>query len=212
MTQHNKLEGNFAVLRNYVGQYAPFLLPVLDYYKYDKDSTAGLLTAPAGKSMHHAYVGGLVVHLNEMIAIAFGLRGTLRLHGTVSATDFVTVIVLHDLHKAYKTFKFVPDTDSFEYVTHLTNDQMTNNQKSLWMLTQCPEFDNSVGLQAIFGNIDILNALHSSEGGYAKNAPKEQSILAKFCYLCDEASVLKDRDRLDRDRSIRDRSAEYFVL
>lgn len=226
-TEH-QLHENFAKLRGVVDYYCPELQPVLATFKYGDrplggapeatcesgSKFAGFLDAPAGKGMHHPYAGGLVEHLLEMIDIASSLWDGKDLV-SCRFDDAVRVIVLHDLHKAYRTFRYVSLASAgavvlgFDYAEHVSNEQLTPNQKTLWMLATAA----ADATASIVGNMAIMNALFSSEGGYAKDAPREQSVLAKLCYLCDELSVVQNRNEyLARPISTRARPASYFQM
>ena len=88
----------------------------------DGNSWLGLRDAPAGKFQHHAYLGGLVVHMLEMLELAepiielvsYSCASTYatRVEGStqngldlkVDLKDVVRVVLLHDLHKAHRTY------------------------------------------------------------------------------------------------------------
>ena len=138
---------------------------------------AGFKNAPAGKGVHHAYRGGLVEHLLEMLS----LDSVLRSHTANSSNDQSLVyagVVLHDLQKAYKRFSF--DGATPIYSNDPLHSMLTQNQVTLWML-------NSIGLSVT--SVELLNIIYNSEGGYAKNPPTWCSDVAKYVYILDELSV-----------------------
>ena len=56
----------------------------------------GLLEAPASSSLsyHHCFEGGLITHIHQVIKIGLGFNNKL-----INTQEFVTVALLHDLHK-----------------------------------------------------------------------------------------------------------------
>lgn len=149
----------------------------------------GLKNAPAGKGVHHAYIGGLVVHLLEMMQLDEALRLS-KTETHIPKPDFPfktgvvrAVIILHDLHKAYQRFLPVVKDEkvSVEYSKKSTmHNMLTPDQVTIWML-------NVMGI-CVTDQV-LLNAVFNSEGGYAKNPPNWQSALAKYVYCLDELSV-----------------------
>lgn len=157
----------------------------------------GLQDAPAGKGQHHAYLGGLVVHLLEMIELAkplIEIVNSTAVSSLVSRLDFdetpvepakvyeadaVRVILMHDLHKAYQTFQL--DNGRLQYIKDTQSAMMSNNAMSLFLITK-------YGLDYA-ANPMLMNALECSEGGWAKNHPYFCAPLAKLCYLLDELSA-----------------------
>ena len=167
----------------------------LDSILKDGSLTLGLMDAPAGKGMHHAYLGGLVVHLLEMIRLAALIKpvifnqvsfscGMLRGEPPCQAGDYLSmddvlrVILLHDLHKAEGTF--VVADGKLAYAKNSALNYLTTNMQSLSIAGRHFNY---------LTNKNVLNALESSEGGWAKNPPRSVTPLAKFCYLLDEMSA-----------------------
>lgn len=183
-----KVDENFrelyALTYNVLG---PSWCTLLDYL--DKDVTdptgqtyLGFRRAPAAKGNHHAYIGGLVQHLQEMWNHWVTIKQTLPMDTILDSPAVLRGILCHDLHKAWCTFQLVETTEKapwgLEYGKHPSNFLMTKDQKSLYLLMQA-------GLK-----LDMLdmNCLANSEGGWAESPPKWGTTLSKLVYLLDELS------------------------
>ena len=141
----------------------------------------GFMNAPAAKRNHHAYCGGLAAHCIEMWSIWKGkFREDVPFSDHVNDRRIMEGIIYHDLHKAYRTFQLVR-MNPWE-VDYLRNDpeneSMTWETKTFWILMQ----------HGIKLDVEQLNALLWSEGGWAKTQPRWCSVLAKILYLLDEYS------------------------
>lgn len=151
----------------------------------------GLKYAPAGKGVHHDYLGGLVQHLFEMLSVSSSLGGLLAKEAAVDAPFNLCAIgaavLLHDLHKGY--LHFVQTSEGgFEYADNVTTKMFTPGQKTFAMLSE-------VGYNPSW---EVAHILHNSEGGWAENAPAVCSVSAKYVYLLDELSVCIDRLRQNK--------------
>ena len=205
MLQPEQIVENFTKLRSLCVDMDVALGDVLDFYRSDLLDGAGkrvlgLQTAPAGKSIHHAYEGGLVVHILEMLRHIsdFCIRWP-----TLSYRNMFIGAVLHDLHKGFCHY-YISDK-GIDYYTHYYTRLMTPNQKTLAMVS------GSVPNAPLYHvTADVLHILHHSEGGWAENAPKEASIEAKLVYLADELSVVESRLADKRPLSIYDRTSDFF--
>lgn len=205
MLQPEQIVNNFLNLRSLCVDMDAALGDVLDFYRSDlMDSSGkrvlGFQTAPAGKSIHHAYEGGLVVHILEMLEHInnFCVRWP-----SLSYRNMFIGAVLHDLHKGFCHYH-VSDK-GIEYYTHYYTRLMTPNQKTLAMIS------GSVPNAPLYHiTADILHIISHSEGGWAENPPKEASIEAKLVYLADELSVVESRLADSRPLSIYDRTSDFF--
>lgn len=162
----------------------------------------GLMAAPAGKGIHHSEPGGLVIHLTEMLTF---LPQVFEMIGMPLYQEHYwhaqMAIVLHDLHKAYECFEWLPEEKKFQYSTNYHTTHLTKNQLTTYLISRyVPNLP-----------IEVHHILHCSEGGWAENPPKETSVAAKAAYLCDELSVLKWRASNNRIDSNYDRSESFFL-
>lgn len=137
----------------------------------------GAKSAPAAKGNHHAREHGLIEHLLEMWNFWCDVP--------VPDTDLVNSesvwrgILLHDLHKAYKTF-VLPRLGFWdvEYGDHYSDGLLNDELKSIWLAQQ-----HGIRLSAM-----DMNVIVNSHGGYSKIRTKHQPMLAKMVYLLDEMS------------------------
>jgi len=143
----------------------------------------GFMRAPAAKRNHHAYIGGLVIHLLEMWAIwQYRFRRDFEQTTEVNDKRILEGVIYHDLHKAYETFIEQSDHLNGRRVDYLRddpdNESLTWATKTLWILQW-----HEIPLDS-----RQYSALLWSEGGWAKTQPKWCSVLAKVLYLMDEYS------------------------
>jgi len=181
---------NYTILKDHIRGAMPpnpacKVIKMLDTLAPDLHHHGGLLlgfiNAPAAKRNHHAYHGGLVVHLIEMWNIWKNkFRQDFPFSDHVNDRRIMEGIIYHDLHKAYRTFQ-LKSMNPWE-VEYLRNDpeneSLTWETKTLWLLQH----------HGIKLDVEQYNALLWSEGGWAAIQPKWCSVLAKVLYLMDEYS------------------------
>jgi len=145
----------------------------------------GFINAPAAKRNHHAYKGGLVIHLFEMWTVwTHRFREDFEQTTEVNDKRILEGIIFHDLHKAYQTFikPAMPDGHASADPIYLRgdpdNESLTWATKTLWLLQR----------HGIVLDVRQYSALLWSEGGWAETQPKWCSVLAKVLYLMDEYS------------------------
>ena len=192
LTDQERLQ-NFNSLTHLVETYAPHFSALIDRMKNDRVCSDGfsdkqvnyfgLFNAPVAKGVHHAYCGGLIAHYLEMWNYWKLIKPTIpeseEKDSHLSDERILVGIIMHDLHKCWCSYiadEKVPS--GINYGQHPTDQLMTPNQKSLCIAQR-------------FGiNLDVeqLNALNNSEGGYAKSPPRCQSVLSKVLYILDELS------------------------
>lgn len=88
-----ELMGYIETMRN------PHLKALLEAFFADADIARRYKTAPAAKSIHHAWIGGLIEHVLSLLALA---RFTARHYAEVDEDLLVTGVVLHDIGKIYE--------------------------------------------------------------------------------------------------------------
>ncbi|HMT20340.1 MAG TPA: HD domain-containing protein [Promineifilum sp.] len=92
-------EAMLAELRDHVAALAEPWQTLAGYLLLEGETAALYVAAPAARSMHHAYVGGLLEHSLSMAAIA---RYLARHYPHVDADLLVCGALLHDVGKAYE--------------------------------------------------------------------------------------------------------------
>lgn len=176
---------NYKQLVSCVEMYCPDFLPVIasvcSNKTHDSIPYLGLIEAPAGVGMHHAYIGGLVTHYLEMWA--FYINNESPFKGIQYEGDVLRAIILHDLHKAHYCFTvkgMLPDgcTPNIEYGEYLGTRAVSANMRSLHIALSAGGKVNDL----------VLNSLCNAEGGWAKDPSRLVSSFAKYIYLLDEIS------------------------
>ena len=85
-----ELQGHVAAIRN------PHLRNLLTSFLEDPDIRRGLIRCPAGKTLHHAYLGGLLEHILSLIGAA---RLLAKNYPRLDADFLVAAAFLHDIGK-----------------------------------------------------------------------------------------------------------------
>jgi hypothetical protein len=180
---------------------AEAFLRLLDTLKEDPPNEhkhyLGFYRSPAARRNHHAFEGGLVQHLLEMWSLWEQLKPQLNAPPFISDERVLKAIILHDLHKAYRTYQLM-SSDPWE-VRHgddETDMLMGTDVKSLWLAQRA----------GITLDPEQINALLWAEGGFSNIRPRWCSVLAKVCYALDELSGnglarIRKRTFLDHSRT-----------
>jgi hypothetical protein len=139
---------------------------------------AGFKNAPAGVGQHHHYPGGLVEHLLEMWKVFQQLSPILPSETTAEMrdSDVFLAILIHDLHKAYKTYRYLNIEEKVGKNEHRTfaysdlphTKLLTADQQSAMILS----------MYNVNPPLIVLNSLYCSEGGYKEAPPNACSALA----------------------------------
>lgn len=88
-----ELMGYIETMRN------PHLKALLEAFFADPDIARRYKTAPAAKSIHHAWIGGLIEHVLSLLTLA---RFTARHYAEVDEDLLITGVVLHDIGKIHE--------------------------------------------------------------------------------------------------------------
>jgi hypothetical protein len=139
----------------------------------------GFRRAPAAQRNHHAHEGGLAAHLLEMWYLWQRMADQFKCPPHVTSQRVMKAILLHDLHKAHRTYELLSTNPwQVRYCDDPTDQLMTSDVKSIWLA-------NQAGAKL---DPEQINALLWSEGGFSKIKPRWCSVLAKVCYALDELS------------------------
>jgi putative nucleotidyltransferase with HDIG domain len=93
-------DGMWAELRGLVAAMSnPHLKGLLEAFLNDPDIAQRYRRAPAAKSIHHAFLGGLIEHVLSLCALAKLVAGHYK---SVDADLLLTGVVLHDIGKIYE--------------------------------------------------------------------------------------------------------------
>lgn len=88
-----ELMGYIDTMRN------PHLKALLEAFFADPDIAKRYKTAPAAKSIHHAWIGGLIEHVLSLMTLA---RFTARHYAEVDEDLLLTGVILHDIGKIHE--------------------------------------------------------------------------------------------------------------
>lgn len=155
----------------------PHLRKLLELVFSRDDIVTAFKAAPAAKSIHHDYLGGLIEHTANVARLAVAVA---PLYPTVDKDLLLTGAILHDIGKIYelayeKSFSY---TDKGRLIGHITlgDDIVTDAIK------QIPEFPDDLTLV-------VRHLLLSHHGQYEFGSPKRPKI--------PEALLLSYLDDLD---------------
>lgn len=107
-----KPEEMYAELQQVItGVQNPHLLLLLQTIFADPEISRRYQIAPAAKSIHHAYLGGLIEHVLSMVQLC---RATAAHYPQVDEDLLMTGVILHDIGKIYelsydRSFQYSPD-------------------------------------------------------------------------------------------------------
>ncbi len=126
----------------------------------DKEFMEKFCAAPAGKTMHHAYVGGLLEHTVSVGKLA---RQLAEYYDDIDGDLLVSCALLHDIGKAYEL-----DTTTFNYTTQgklighvvLSYTLVQNKLRELKVLSKNRE-------------LNLLHCILSHHGEYEHGSPKK---------------------------------------
>lgn len=176
-----------------------------DRFLEDGTIVLGMRRAPGSQRRHHAFEGGLVVHLMEMwrawVTIRNLLPPNMAMPQSFNTNALVwRAIVHHDLNKVYKYKHIQKDKDGNTLETWKVDYSGANEDPLGYLL---PGTYKSIEILCHHG-IPIppllLNALITAEGGYSEGPrPQTETVFAKIVYLCDELSA-NVINRIETDR------------
>jgi 3'-5' exoribonuclease len=149
-------------------------------------------TAPAAKSMHHSYIGGLLDHVLSLCGLVKKAAGHYR---DIDIDLAVTGAILHDIGKIYELSydKVFDYTDEGRFLGHITiGIEMIEKE-----IAKIPDFPKRLSV--------LLKHMLLSHHGYLEfGSPKRpQTIEAVILYYCDDldskvqsmqALIEKERD------------------
>lgn len=157
----------------------------------------GMVRAPASKERHHAFEGGLAAHLCEMWELWISVKTEIfRQRVRDQNTDINDSLIWrgilhHDLDKVYKYYMTTTEPWNVEYSNDydVETAMLGETHKSLFLMGQAD----------IIPPRELHSALIISHGGFSREQPRAQSVLAKILYLLDELSAnVVDRIRTGR--------------
>ncbi len=165
-------------LLDYLGQIQnPHLRALVDAFTGDPEIATRYRQAPAAKSMHHAYIGGLLDHVVSLFALC---EATSKHYALVDRDLLYTGAFLHDIGKIHelsyaRSFAY---TNAGQLLGHMVIELGMVGEK----LRALPDFPQEL-------RILLEHILISHHGEYAFGSPKLP--------MCPEALLLHYLDDLD---------------
>ena len=143
----------------------PHLLALVKLFYDDKDFVAKLAQAPAARRVHHAYLGGLLEHLTEVLALC---DAVLALYPAINADLLRAGALLHDVGKLqeFTWDREIADTDEGRLVGHV----VLGDEALSRALAQLPEFPDELALR-------MRHMLLSHHGRYEWGSPRRPATL-----------------------------------
>lgn len=143
----------------------PHLAALVRAFYSDDNFRAQFEQAPAARRVHHAYLGGLLEHLGEVLSVC---ASVLALYPTLNADLLYTGALLHDVGKLreYTWAREIDYTDEGRLVGHITvSTEMVNTA-----ITAIPDFPAELRLR-------VLHMLVSHHGRYEWGSPRRPQTL-----------------------------------
>jgi 3'-5' exoribonuclease len=143
----------------------PFLAQLLHYFFSDSHLLSAYAHAPAARQVHHAYLGGLLEHVLEIIILAQPL---LQLYPEIDRDLLLAGILLHDIGKVQE-FRIEP---SIEYTNEgrLLGHVVIGLQMVELAIQQIPDFPSELRLR-------VEHMIASHHGRYEWGSPRRPKTL-----------------------------------
>jgi len=126
--------------------------------------------APAAKLMHHNYIGGLLVHIDECLELAKNITGFAK-KLTISEDEIYAACILHDIGKVFE-YIINPETGLIEYNEEFRKDWITHSQ-----------YGYSLCMNMGFKNIAKMIAAHHSRAEWGAIIDLGEKSLDSYLYL-----------------------------
>jgi 3'-5' exoribonuclease len=153
------------------------LKQLLDAFFRDRDFIEKFKLAPAAKRVHHAYIGGLVVHTRNVLKLIDKVNGV---YADLNLDLLITAGILHDIGKIYE-YTYTRNID-FSTQGRMFGHIVIGYELIADRIKQIPDFPESLKLR-------LLHMILSHHGEYEWGSPKQPSFL--------EALILHFLDNLD---------------
>jgi len=143
----------------------PHLAALVQHFYNDNDFRARLAQAPAARRVHHAYLGGLLEHLTEVLTLA---ESVLALYPEINADLLRTGALLHDVGKLreYTWARDIDYTDEGRLIGHIVlGDEMVAEA-----ISHFPDFPDELAMR-------VRHLLVSHHGRYEWGSPRRPKTL-----------------------------------
>ncbi len=154
-----------------------YLKQLLDDFFDDKELIEKFKRAPAAKRIHHAYLGGLLVHTRNVLKLADGMK---TVYETLDLDLLITAGILHDIGKIYE-YTYARKLD-FSTQGRLLGHIVIGYELVAERIKQIADFPGPLRFM-------LLHMILSHHGEYEWGSPRRPNFL--------EALVLHFIDNLD---------------
>ncbi len=143
----------------------PHLAALVRRFYDDPDFRAKLAQAPAARRVHHAYLGGLVEHLADVLALCDTVLG---LYPEINADLLRAGALLHDVGKLreYSWDRDIDYTDEGRLIGHI----VLSDEMAARAIDQLPDFPDELRLR-------LRHMLVSHHGRYEWGSPRRPMTL-----------------------------------
>jgi 3'-5' exoribonuclease len=154
-----------------------YLKQLLENFFDDKELIEKFKRAPAAKRIHHAYLGGLLVHTRNVLKLADEMK---RVYETLDLDLLITAGILHDIGKIYE-YTYARKLD-FSTQGRLLGHIVIGYELVAERIKQIADFPRPLRFM-------LLHMILSHHGEYEWGSPRRPNFL--------EALVLHFIDNLD---------------
>jgi len=155
----------------------PYLRALLDKFFADEEFVAAFSRAPSARRIHHAYLGGLLEHVVEVVALC---QTVLTLYPQINRDLLLTGALLHDVGKT-REFTYQRDID-YSDEGRLLGHVVLSDRMITERLAEIPDFPQELALR-------LRHLVISHHGRYEWGSPRRPKTL--------EACALHYVDNLD---------------
>jgi len=143
----------------------PHLRALLDKFFADEEFVAAFCRAPAARRIHHAYLGGLLEHTVEVIALC---QTVITLYPQINRDLLMTGALLHDVGKT-REFTYQRDVD-YSDEGRLLGHVVLSEQMISERLAETPDFPPDLTLR-------LRHLVVSHHGRYEWGSPRRPKTL-----------------------------------
>lgn len=143
----------------------PYLRALLDRFFTDEEFVAAFSRAPAARRIHHAYLGGLLEHVVEVVVLC---QTVLTLYPQINRDPLMTGALLHDVGKT-KEFTYEGDMD-YSDEGRLLGHVVLSERMITERMAEIPDFPPELALR-------LRHLVVSHHGRYEWGSPRRPKTL-----------------------------------
>jgi 3'-5' exoribonuclease len=143
----------------------PYLRALLDKFFADEEFVAAFSQAPSARRIHHAYLGGLLEHVVEVVALC---QTVLTLYPQINRDLLLTGALLHDVGKT-REFTYERDID-YSDEGRLLGHVVLSDRMITERMAEIPDFPPELALR-------LRHMVVSHHGRYEWGSPRRPKTL-----------------------------------